>query len=50
MTNKRFNFLTILNIHKDITDELNLVDIGNEFVSLHESHHQYFGTFEDSAF
>lgn len=31
ITNKRFNFLSILNIHKDMTDELNVVDIGNEF-------------------
>ena len=26
-----------MNIFKDITDELNLIDIGNEFVSLYES-------------
>jgi hypothetical protein len=50
MTNKRFNFLSILNIHKDKTDKLDLVDIGNEFVSLYESRHQCFGTFEASDF
>jgi hypothetical protein len=50
MTNKRFNSLSILNIHKDITDKLDLVDVGNEFVSLYDSRHHYFGTFEASDF
>ena len=31
MTNKRFNNLSILSIHKELTDSINLVDIGNEF-------------------
>jgi len=37
MTNKRFNFLSILSIHKDITDKIDSVDVGYEFVSLYVS-------------
>ena len=48
MTNKRFNFLSISNIHKDLTDKIDLVDVGNEFVSLYDSRYQYFGTFPAS--
>lgn len=50
MRNKRFNFLSLLNIHKDLTDELDLASVGNKFVSLHDSRYQYFGTFEASDF
>ena len=31
MTQKRFNHVTILNTHKDRTDKLRLLDVGNEF-------------------
>ena len=50
MRNKRFNFLFILNIHKDLTDELNLAYVDNEFVSLHDSRYQFFTTCETSDF
>ena len=51
MRNKRFNFLSIFNIHHDLTDELIiLADAGNKFVSLHDSRYQYFGKFEASDF
>ena len=33
MTTKRFNNLSILSIHKELTESINLVDIGNEFAS-----------------
>ena len=33
MTTKRFNNLSIMSIHKVLTDSINLVDIGNEFPS-----------------
>ena len=33
MTTKRFNNLSILSIHKELTDSINLIDIGNEFAS-----------------
>ena len=45
MTSKRFNTLAFLNIHKDLTDELNLKDVGKEFVSAREGRQGYFGKF-----
>ena len=42
---KRFNSLAILNIHKDLTDKLDLKDIGSEFVSAREGRLEYFGKF-----
>ena len=45
MKSKRFNSLAILNIHKDLTDKLDLKDIGNEFVSAREGRLEYFGKF-----
>ena len=45
MKSNRFNSLAILNIHKDITDKLDLKAIGNEFVSTREGRFEYFGKF-----
>ena len=36
MTTKRFNNLPILSIHKELTDSINLVNIGNEFASKYD--------------
>ena len=36
MTTKRFNNLSILSIHKEVADSINLVDIGNEFASKYD--------------
>ena len=36
MKQTRLNHLMILHVHKDITDSLNLNDIGNEFVRCSE--------------
>ena len=49
MTQTRLNSTMILSIHKEYTDQLDLVDIGNEFVR--ESHHRenVFGTFLKSV-
>ena len=47
---KRFNFLSIWNIHKDLIDELDLAYIGTEFVSVHDSRYQYFAMFENADF
>ena len=33
MTNKRFNSLAILSLHKELTDAIELVEVGNEFIS-----------------
>ena len=41
MTNGRFNALGLLNIHKELTDNLDLAEVGNEFVSLIDERYQY---------
>ena len=37
MKQKRLNSLTLLNENPDIVDKMSLIDIANEFVSLHPS-------------
>ena len=41
MTNIRFNALWLY-IHKELTDNLDLAEVGNEFVSLNDERYQYF--------
>ena len=36
MTNRRFDSLGLLNVHKELTDKLDLAEVGNEFISLNE--------------
>ena len=43
MTTKRFNNLSILSIHKELTDSINLVDIGKEFASKYDRHRMNLG-------
>ena len=45
MKQTRLNHLMILHVHKDITDSLNLNDIGNEFVRCSEHRLSVFGHF-----
>ena len=45
MKQTRLNHLMILHVHKDITDSLNLNDIGNEFVGCSEHRLSVFGHF-----
>ena len=45
MKQTRLNHLMILHVHKDITDSLNLNDIGNEFVRSSEHRLSVFGHF-----
>ena len=45
MTQKRFNAIAIMNCHKLYTDMLDLVAVGNEFVSKHNQRKVQFGTF-----
>ena len=42
---KRFNNLSILSIHKELTDSINLVDIGNEFASKYDGRRMNLGKF-----
>ena len=50
MTDRRFNALGLLNVHKELTDKLDLLEVGNEFISLNDERHQYFGKFVTSDF
>ena len=45
MTTKRFNNLSIPSIHKELTDSVNLVDIGNEFASNYDECRMNFDKF-----
>ena len=48
MTTKRFNNLSILSIHKELTDSINLVDIGNEYASKYDGRRMNLGKFVPS--
>ena len=50
MTQTRFSNLTILNTHKQRTDNLCLIDIANEFTALNNNRRKNFGTFKESDF
>ena len=49
MAQKRFNAIAILSSHKDLMDTLDLISVGNEFVSLHDSRFYTFGKFVPSG-
>ena len=48
MTSKRFKNLSILSIHKEPTDSINLVDTGNEFASKYDGRRMNLGKFVPS--
>ena len=49
MTQTQLNSTMSLNVHKDRTDQLNLVDIGNEFIRELSSHREsIFGKFQQT--
>ncbi|KAK2557068.1 Zinc finger MYM-type protein 1 [Acropora cervicornis] len=50
MTQTRFSNLTILNTHKQRTDNLCPIDIANEFTALNDNRRKNFGTFKESDF
>ena len=45
MGQERLNSLMVLHVHKELTDELNLKDVANEFVSRCESRLTLYGRF-----
>ena len=47
-TQIRFSSLTILDAHKQRTNKLCLVAVGNEFVALNDNRKSNFGTFRES--
>ena len=48
MTTKRFNSLSILSIHKELTDSINLIGVGNEFASKNDERKMNLGKFVPS--
>ena len=51
MSQGHLNSLMVLHVHKDMTDELNLIDIANEFVNNKADHRlSLFGRFCQSEF
>ena len=50
MTQQRFNALSILCTHKHLTDTIDLVSVGNEFIALNDQREQTFGQFVLSDF
>ena len=46
MTTKRFSNLSILSIHKELTDSINLFDTGSEFASKYDGRRMNLGKFE----
>ena len=48
MTTKWLNNLSILPIHKELTDSINLVNIGNQFASKYDGHRMNLGKFVPS--
>ena len=47
---KRFNALSILYIYKELTDKIDLVEIGNVFAEKHENRKSIFGKFSHDDF
>ena len=48
MSQSRLNHLMILNIHQELTDGLNLIEVANDFVFEHEHRKQLFGKLKES--
>ena len=45
MAQERLNSLMVLHVRKELTDELDLKDVANKFVSQHESRLSLYGRF-----
>ncbi len=45
MSEKRLNNCILLHTHKHFTDKLNLLEIAQDFITLHEERKRYFGSF-----
>ena len=43
MTRQHLNNVMLLNVHKDLTDTLDLVNVGRQFVGANECRRHFFG-------
>ena len=50
MTQKRFNSLAIIHEHKELTDKIDLMKVGNSFISKYEERVTTYGYFTPSDF
>ena len=50
MTSQRFNALALLNVHKECTDQLGLMEVGNEFINQNEQRRKHFGKYTENEF
>ena len=50
MTSQRFNGLALLNVHKECTDQLDLMEVGNEFIDQNEQRRKHFGKYTENEF
>ena len=48
MATKRFNNLSVLSIHKELTDSINFVNIGSEFALKYDERRMKLGKFVSS--
>ena len=50
MTSQRFNGLALRNAHKECTDQLDLMEVGNEYIDQNEQRRKYFGKYTEHEF
>ncbi len=50
MGQERLNHLVVLHVHKELTDDLDLISIANEFVGDSEHRLKLFGTFSWTSY
>ena len=48
MTIQRFNGLALLNVHKECTDQLDLTEVGNEFIDQKEQRRKHFAKYTEN--
>ena len=47
MGQKRYNSLSVLNAHKDIVDNLSLIEVAERFANVQDRRRNEFGTFTE---
>ena len=50
MTSQRFNGLALLNVHKKCTYQLDLMEVGNEFIDQYEQLRKHSGKYNENEF
>ena len=50
MTSQRFSGRALLNVHKECTDQLDLIEVGNEFIGQNEQRRKPFGKYTENEY